>query len=77
MKDIFEDLMYHAGMTAQGCWDEFDDYQREAVEQYGRLVVQECIKVCQQTQHPASNPETGQVYADLLREHFNLIDLTR
>jgi lipoate-protein ligase A len=42
MNERFESLMYHAGMTAQGCWDEMDSYQREAVERFAQLIVKEC-----------------------------------
>lgn len=43
MNERFESLMYHAGMTAQGCWDEMDSYQREAIEKFALLIVQECL----------------------------------
>lgn len=43
MNERFESLMYHAGMTAQGCWDEMDSYQREAVEKFALLIVKECV----------------------------------
>lgn len=39
----FDDLMYHAGLTAQGCWDEMDDYDRKAIEKFAELIVRECI----------------------------------
>ena len=26
MNQKIQDLMYHSGLTAQGCWDEMDDY---------------------------------------------------
>lgn len=42
MNDRFENLMYKAGLTAQGCWDELDDYDRTAIEKFGELIVQEC-----------------------------------
>jgi hypothetical protein len=42
VNERFESLMYHAGMTAQGCWDEMDSYQREAVEKLALLIVREC-----------------------------------
>lgn len=45
MNDRFESLMYHAGMTAQGCWDEMDSYQREAVEKFALLIVKECADI--------------------------------
>lgn len=45
MNERFESLMYHAGMTAQGCWDEMDSYQREAVEKFAKLIVREMCQV--------------------------------
>ena len=39
----FDDLMYRAGLTAQGCWDEMDDYDRKAIEKFAELIVQECM----------------------------------
>lgn len=41
----FDDLMYHAGLTAQGCWDEMDLYDRKAIEKFAELIVKECIAV--------------------------------
>jgi hypothetical protein len=26
-----DDILYHSGLTAQGCWDQLDSYAREAV----------------------------------------------
>jgi len=45
MNKRFEDLMYHAGLTAQGCWDEMGDYEHKAIEKFAKLIVQECIDV--------------------------------
>ena len=42
MKEQYELLMYQAGLTADGCWDQMDDYDKEAIERYGRLIVQRC-----------------------------------
>ena len=42
MTDKFDDLMYHAGLTAQGCWDQMDDYDRTAILKFGELIIQEC-----------------------------------
>ena len=41
----FEDLMYQSGLTAQGCWDEIDDYGREAIEKFAQLIVRECVEI--------------------------------
>jgi len=35
--------MYQAGLTAQGCWDEMDDYDRKAIERFAELIVLDCI----------------------------------
>jgi len=49
MIERFEDLMYNAGMTAQGCWDEMDSYQREAIERFAELIVRECMDIAKRT----------------------------
>ena len=33
-----EDLMYRAGLTEQGCWDSMDQYDREAIMDFAKLV---------------------------------------
>ena len=42
MNNRLEELMYQAGLTAQGCWDEMDGYDHEAIEKFAELIVQEC-----------------------------------
>ena len=46
MNEKLEDLMYRAGLTAQGCWNSMDQYDREAIEKFAELVVQECVRAC-------------------------------
>lgn len=43
MNERIDKLMYHAGLTAQGCWDEMDEYDRKAIEKFAELIVRECI----------------------------------
>ena len=38
MNEKLEDLMYRAGLTAQGCWDSMDQYDREAIMDFAKLV---------------------------------------
>jgi hypothetical protein len=45
MNKRFEDLMYHAGLTAQGCWDELGTYEQEAIEKFAELIVKECADI--------------------------------
>jgi hypothetical protein len=40
-----DDLMYQAGLTAQGCWDEMDEYNRTAILKFAELIVRECMDV--------------------------------
>ena len=44
MNNKLDDLMYQAGLTAQGCWDEMDAYDREAVMKLAELIVRECAE---------------------------------
>ena len=43
MNERIDKLMYHAGLTAQGCWDEMDEYDRKAIEKFAELIVKECL----------------------------------
>jgi len=51
MNEQIEKLMYHAGLTAQGCWDEMDEYDRKAIEKFAELIVKECIQVLDPGEH--------------------------
>lgn len=45
MNRNLEELMYEAGLTAQGCWDEMDDYDRAAILKFGELIVVRCMEL--------------------------------
>ena len=45
MNENIENCLYQAGLTAQGCWDELDDYAREGIEKFAELIVRECANV--------------------------------
>lgn len=34
--------MYKAGLTADGCWDQMDHYDHQAIEKLVELVIAEC-----------------------------------
>jgi len=63
----FEDLMYHAGLTAQGCWDELGIYEQEAIEKFAELIVRECAGRVDWIL-----AEGGGTQGDLIREHFGV-----
>jgi len=43
MYDIIEHCMYESGLTAQGCWDELDDYTKEAIVRFAELLLREAV----------------------------------
>ena len=43
MKELIDHCLYESGLTADGCWNELDDYAKEAIERFARLLVQECL----------------------------------
>ena len=57
MNKQMEDLMYHSGLTAQGCWDEMDDYDRMAIEKFALLIVKECIRIDEENRDAAPGVE--------------------
>ena len=46
-----DELMYQSGITANGCWDEMDDYDKQAIEKFAELIVKECINVLDPGDH--------------------------
>jgi len=43
MTSKIDELMYLSGLTAQGCWDQMDDYNKTAILKFAELIVQESI----------------------------------
>ena len=56
MNKKFDDLMYQAGLTADGCWFEFDNYDQMAIMKFAELIVQECIKIVEAEAAQYSEP---------------------
>jgi len=54
MNPKIEELMYRSGLTAQGCWDNMDEYDRAAVLKFAELIVRECADVIEQDWHVSS-----------------------
>lgn len=64
MNNLFEDLMYCAGLTAQGCWDEMDEHDKQAIEKFGDLILFECVKLAVFKGDKAT--------AQAIKEHFGI-----
>ena len=64
MDTKFEDLMYKSGLTASGCWDQLDEYDRKAIEKFGELIVLECAEIANTAEPYKAN--------DLIKKHFGV-----
>ena len=62
MNERIEELLYQSGLTAQGCWDEMDGYDRAAILKFAELIIQECIEISQ----------VGSITESKLKEHFGI-----
>jgi hypothetical protein len=73
-------LMYEAGLTAQGCWDEMDTYAQEAILKLSKLIVNQCIEIvgksgagCQSTTFDKSIVECTRLDAvTSIKNHFDI-----
>ena len=69
MNERIEHCLYQAGLTAQGCWDELDDYAKQGIEKFAELIVQECgVALSPMLRDMVSR---GQAY-NLIKEHFGV-----
>ena len=82
MNNNLEDLMYKAGLTAQGCWDSMDQYDRDSIMKLTELVVEDCIKLikesgkqCKHTTFDKSIVDcTKRSAVKLVKQHFCIND---
>jgi hypothetical protein len=38
--------IYDSGLIADGCWDQLDQYAKDAIMKFGELIVLECAGLC-------------------------------
>ena len=43
MNELIEHCLYESGLTADGCWNELDDYAKEAILRFGKMLVQQSV----------------------------------
>jgi len=72
MRKQFEDLMYHSGLVASGCWDQLDTYDRQAVEKFGELIVQKCLQMIANEANQYDNPVWAVELMNDIDEHFGV-----
>jgi len=84
MNKQLDDLLYQAGLTAQGCWDELGTYEQEAIERLMELMTHEFIGIlkyeinlCEKYKDTACN-DFDRKWQQGKIEHFHkLIDKTK
>jgi hypothetical protein len=69
VNDQLENLLYQSGLTAQGCWDELDDYAKQGIEKFAELIVRECMEWCDA--HATING-TAQQVRNSIKNHFGV-----
>lgn len=65
MNSKIDDLMYEAGLTAQGCWDHMDEYDRTAIMKFAELIVKECAEL-------SVTDWTGYAISEKIKQHFGV-----
>jgi hypothetical protein len=74
MNERLEHLMYSSGLTASGCWDEMDDYAREAVEKFAELIVRECIDIVEGEDDGELTSRSVRIAAIRIKHHFGVTE---
>jgi hypothetical protein len=44
MNEQFDELLYKSGLTADGCWNQLDAYDKQAIMTFAKLIVEECME---------------------------------
>ena len=70
MNKNIENCLYQAGLTAQGCWDELDDYARKGIEKFAELIVRKCADVAKETRWAV--PPSQEQIARGIQQHFGV-----
>ena len=69
MNNKFEDLLYRAGLTASGCMDKMDEYDKDAVLRLIEITIRDCatlVAVFAECKLPAST------YQELLKSQYDI-----
>ena len=68
MNEQLEDLMYRSGLTASGCWDGLDVYDRQAIEKFALLIVEECATIVERNHYKNIGWNTSRK----IKQHFGV-----
>ena len=71
MSTAFDDLMYRAGLTADGSFGDMDSYDQEAIMRFAELIVKETLQVARAgMEFGVSMDEAVYTYFGLKNETF-------
>jgi hypothetical protein len=65
MNERIEQCLYLSGLTAQGCWDELDDYAKQGIHKFTDLIVRECAELAEECY-------CGDTVKSLIFNHFGI-----
>jgi len=71
MNPRIEHCLYQAGLTAQGCWNELDDYARQGIEKFAELLIQECANIDFRREVGLTADDDYEV-GKVIKEHFGV-----
>ena len=73
MNTRIEDLLYRAGLTASGCWDQLGAYEQEAIEKFAELIVRDCVTKCDEVQTMYGQYTfTARKCKEAIKKHFGV-----
>jgi hypothetical protein len=83
MNKTLENLLYCSGLTAQGGWDQLDEYQQQCVLKLVELTVLECVALVEPTDEHRRDASWGflggdegvellDLLVDKIKEHFGV-----
>ena len=74
MNERIEQCLYLSGLTAQGCWDELDDYAKQGIYKFAELIVRECLGIVNRHEYSYHEADPLWETAQLIKEHFGVTE---
>ena len=72
MNEIIEHCMYESGLTADGCWNELDDYAKESIERFAVLIVRECCEAVRDEIQYQDSYDMADDVINSVKKHFGV-----
>jgi hypothetical protein len=67
MTEHFEQLLYESGLTAQGSWDQMDQYDREGIRHLYGMAIRDCIQHVEMWERDSRNH-----ISHMLKNHYGV-----